>query len=123
MASTCGRVGAKTRPHSLPESRQVRLKADTTYLFLVPAQIAGRLFAGNRVGDLRVARLLEFLERLAAHRGVDVQVADADDGAELLEHEEDDAVVNHPAPVALSDQILFFVGQAGVGERRFRIRL
>jgi hypothetical protein len=49
----------------------------------------------------RVARALEaFFERLAAHRGVDVQVRDADHRAQLLEHEEDRAVVDQPAPVA-----------------------
>ena len=84
---------------------------------------AGRLIEAHEFEHLRIPRLLEVLERLTAHRGVDVQVADADDGAELFEHEEDDAVVDHGAPVAAADEILFFFGQSGFLEGRFRIRL
>ena len=81
---------------------------------LVPRERAGVL-AGHRVERTwRVARLLELLERLAAHGRVDVQVRHADHCAELFQHEEDHAVVDHAAPVAAAHQVALLVGQSGV---------
>src|SRR4029079_17840846 len=78
----------------------------------IPAEIV-RAFAGHRIqGTGRVTRPLEFLERLTAHRRVDVQVRHAGDGTELLQHEEDDTVVKQPAPVAAANEIALLVGQA-----------
>src|SRR5579875_2969771 len=48
--------------------------------------------AGDGVDDLGVASLHELLEGLAPHGGIDVEVGQAKDGCELLEHEEDHAV-------------------------------
>src|SRR5262245_31993606 len=59
-----------------------------------------RVGAGHRIQrGGRIAGLLKVLERLPAHGSVDMQVGNADDGAELLEHEEARPVVNHSAPV------------------------
>ncbi len=68
-----------------------------------------------------VAGLLELGHRLSAHGCVDVDVADADDGSEFLQHEEDDAVVDHAAPVAVADQRLLFFREAGHGEEGFLV--
>ncbi len=57
----------------------------------------------------------------AAHRGVDVQVRHAHDGAELLQHEENDAVVDHAAPVAPAHEIALFRRKARLLERGLRI--
>src|ERR1700722_9131410 len=63
-----------------------------------PASLPGHL-GGGRIHYLCVARLLKRFQRLAAHRRVDVQVRDADDRAELLEHKETGAVVDERSPV------------------------
>src|SRR5689334_20775267 len=79
----------------------------------VPPQVAGA-FACHRVQRAgRIAGALERFERLAAHRRIDVEIRHAADGAELLEHEKDDAVVDQAAPVAPADQVLFFLAQSG----------
>src|SRR5437762_9555618 len=88
---------------------------------LVPAQISGP-FARHGVKRARsVARSLERLERLAAHRGIDVQVRRPGDRAELLEHEEDHAVVHQGAPIASANQVSLFFGQPGSLETHLRI--
>src|SRR6266446_681625 len=88
---------------------------------LVPTQISGP-FAGHGIqGTRSVARSLERLERLAAHRGIDVQVRHSGDRAKLLEHEEDDTVVHQAAPIATANQVALFFGQPGRLETRLRI--
>src|SRR6478735_2781838 len=75
----------------------------------VPAEI-GRAFACDRVQRARcVARTLESFERFPAHRRVDVQVRYTRHRAELLQHEEDDAVMHQAAPVAPTDQVALFI--------------
>jgi len=59
----------------------------------------------------RVAGLLKLTQRLAAHRGVDVQVRLADDRGQLLEEEEDDAVVEEASPVTPEDQVALQIGE------------
>src|SRR6476469_6076011 len=87
----------------------------------VPAEVSGA-FARYRIQRAwRIARALERLERFAAHRGIDVQVRHAADRPELLQHEEDDAVVHQAAPVAPADQVALFLGQPGGGETPLRI--
>src|ERR1700761_3969671 len=72
---------------------------------LVPRKALTTL-AGYRIKRTgRVAGLLEFFECFATHGGVDVQIRHACDGAKLLQHEEDDAVVEQSAPVASADQV------------------
>jgi hypothetical protein len=60
-----------------------------------------------------VPRLSELIERLAAHGGVDVQVRGANDGPELLEHEEADTVVDYAAPVQRANQVAFLERETG----------
>src|SRR5689334_17781989 len=97
-------------PGSAPASRAGRL---------VPAEIAG-VFARDGVERAGcIAGALEGFERFASHRGVDVEVRYARHGAELLEHEEDDAVMHEAAPVASSNQVAFFAAEP----RRFEARL
>ena len=50
-----------------------------------------------------------------------MEVRGADDGTELLQHEEDRAVLDEPAPVAPPDEILLLVGQSGRSKFGFRI--
>src|SRR5260370_2817916 len=75
------------------------------------------LLSGYRVDDLSVAGLQEVLQRLTAHRRVNVQVGDAGDGGELLQHEEDRAVVDQAPPVAAADEVTLLIGQVRLGER------
>src|SRR5690606_13587046 len=77
--------------------------------------------ACHRVEHLGVPGLLELLERLAAHRRVDVQVRRADDGTELLEHEEEHAVMDHRAPVAAAHHVALRFREARLLERPLRI--
>src|SRR5450830_855313 len=80
----------------------------------VPAQGLAVL-AGHRVqGAGGIARLLEVFERLAPHGGIDVQVGHPDHRAQFLQHEEDHAVMDQAAPVALAHQGAFLVAQAGL---------
>ena len=82
-----------------------------------------RIGAGDRVQRAgRVARLLEVLERLAPHRGIDVQVGDPDHGAELLQHEEARAVVDQRAPVATPDHVAFLRRQPRFAHRARLVR-
>src|SRR5437867_8836003 len=88
---------------------------------LVPAQVSGP-FARYRVQRARsVARSLERLERLAAHRGINVQVRYSGDRPKFLEHEKNHAVVHQAAPIATANQVAFFFGQPGRLETRLRI--
>src|SRR5256885_6500388 len=61
------------------------------------------------------------LERLTAHRGVDVQVGDAQHRGQLLQQKEDDAVVDQPAPVAPPHQVALLRRQPRLLEHRLRI--
>ncbi len=55
----------------------------------------GRLtFTRHRIGYLLVARLLKRLQRLPAHRGVNMQVGYADHRAHFLQQEEAGAILN-----------------------------
>ena len=56
----------------------------------------------------RVAGLQKVFHRLAAHAGVDVQVADTERRARLFQHKEDHTVVDEPASVASAQQVAFF---------------
>src|SRR6266850_698988 len=79
--------------------------------WLVPAQISGP-FTRYRVQRARsIAGALEGFERFATHRGIDVKVRHAGNGAKLLEHEEDDAVVHQATPVASTNQVPLLFGQ------------
>ena len=75
----------------------------------------------RRVEDLRVPRFLKLIERFAPHRRVDVQVRHADDGAQLFQHEEADAVADHALPVAPADEVALLGRQPGILERAFGI--
>src|SRR5439155_15357298 len=88
---------------------------------LVPAKVAGA-FACDRVQRTRsVAGALKGFEGFTTHRGVNVEVRHAANGAKLLQHEEDDAVVHQAAPVAATNQVSFFFGQPRRLETCFRI--
>src|SRR6266705_3857225 len=88
---------------------------------LVPAKLAG-LFARDRVQRARsIAGALEGFERFATHRGVDVEVRHAGHRTELLEHEEDGAVVHQASPVASTDQVSLLFREAARLEACFRI--
>src|SRR5688572_2844163 len=68
-----------------------------------------RVGAGHRIQRARsVARLLELGKRLAPHRRVDVEIGDANHGAELFEHEEADAVMDHAAPIEPAHELALF---------------
>lgn len=58
--------------------------------------------AGHAVIDLRVAGFLEFGDGHALHAGIDIDIADAGNGAEFLQHEENHAVMDHADPVAVA---------------------
>src|SRR6185312_2326724 len=70
----------------------------------------------RRVQNLRVAALLELFERFAAHRGVDVQVRDADHRAQLFQHEEADAVMDHLLPRTAPNHVALVLAQLRGGE-------
>src|SRR3569833_2971180 len=76
-----------------------------------------RFLAPHAVSDRGVAGLLEVLDAHALERGVDVDVANAGHRAELLQHEEDHPVMDHPDPVAAADQVALLVAEVGRGER------
>src|SRR5690606_18269659 len=103
----------------VPAERAAR-RDGSSLLLRVPILLAG-VAAGDRVQHLRVARLLEILERLAAHMRVDVQVRRADHRAELLEHEEDHAVLDHCAPITAPHHVALLVREPRFLERRFLI--
>src|SRR5438477_3456776 len=89
--------------------------------WLVPVEIAGP-FARYRVQRARsIAGALKGLERFATHGGIDVEVRHGGNGAKLLEHEEDGAVVHQAAPVASPNQVSLFFGQPSSLETCFRI--
>src|SRR5665213_4387487 len=67
------------------------------------------LFPADGVEHLGVAGLLELVQRLAAHSGIDVQVGDAGHRRQLLQHEEDRAILHHGAPVAAADHVALLV--------------
>ncbi|MNL49349.1 hypothetical protein D3C87_1722760 [compost metagenome] len=50
-----------------------------------------------------------------------MEVRDPADGAELLQQEEDHAVVDHAAPVAPGDEVALLGGEVGFVERGRRI--
>ena len=50
-----------------------------------------------------------------------MQVRNADNGAELLEHEEAGAVVNHAAPIERTHQMALFGCETGLLEERLLI--
>src|ERR1700722_16810691 len=60
------------------------------------------------VQNLRIASLLEILQGLAAHGGVDMQIGGAQDRPEFLEQEEDHSVVDEGTPVALAQHVALF---------------
>src|SRR5262245_10172506 len=94
-----------------PEGRSVAW-AGALRRLPVPAERRS-LLAGDGIQRAgRVTRLLERLERLPAHRSVDVEVQYADDCAELFEHEENRAVMHERAPVAATDEIALLFAQA-----------
>lgn len=88
-----------------------------------PTTAVGRLRpSGHRIQRTRrIARSLELLQGLPAHRRIDVQVRHTDDRTQFLEHEEADAVVNHPAPVEAVDEVALFGRQPGLVERGTRV--
>src|SRR4051812_18140932 len=89
---------------------------------LIPSQPVS-FVSGYRVQSTRsIASLLKLFECLTAHCGVDVQIRDAYYRSQLLEHEEDDSVMNHRAPVPSPDNIAFLWSQSGVFKCCFRIR-
>src|SRR4029450_9526606 len=117
----------KVTPVQTPVSRSEAARPDRVSAApcgvrrLVPAEVAGA-FACYRVQRTRsIAGALEGFERFAAHRSVDVEVRHAGHGTEFLEHEEDDAVMHHAAPVASANQVALFFAQPGILETCFRI--
>src|SRR4051812_49242057 len=68
--------------------------------------------ARHRIQHLGLAGLLESLERLSAHRGIDRLIRHADRGGELFENEEDYAVADQRAPVELAQHLLLFFREA-----------
>src|SRR5262245_13893810 len=102
----CGSTASTTGRGSPKPVSMRRNGFDTASAYRSAAIVVPRFLPRSRVGARNgiqrarsSARLLELPERLSAHRGIDVQVRHANDGAPLLEHEEADAVVNHAAPV------------------------
>src|SRR5438270_758183 len=80
-----------------------------------------RILACYGVEHLGVARLLELLEGLTAHRGIDVQIGNAEHRGQLLQQKEDHPVVDERAPVAPPHQVALLRGELRLLEHRLRI--
>ncbi len=91
LPDTTRRIGLTFR------ARQPALPGDAgaVAFYLSAGSGRGRLtFTRHRIGYLLVARLLKRLQRLPAHRGVNMQVGYADHRAHFLQQEEAGAILN-----------------------------
>src|ERR1700721_411045 len=82
------------------------------FLSTIPIKLSCRLarYRIQRAG--RIPGALKRFQRFPAHRGVDVQIRYSGHGAELLEHEEDHAVMQQ-APVTPADEVTLLFAQTG----------
>lgn len=90
LPNTTRRIGLTFRAGSLPSPATQAL-----LVYLSAGSGRGRLtFTRHRIGYLLVSRLLKRLQRLPAHRGVNMQVGYADHRAHFLQQEEAGAILN-----------------------------
>src|SRR5438105_738580 len=75
----------------------------------------------SSAGIGHVSRLQELFQRLAAHRGIDLEVGEPRNAHELFEHEEIGSIAKQTDPVTLADEVLLLLGEAFACHQRVGI--